>query len=270
MNENEDKAREPLSSEYIEQLEKWSRHDEHQRSIPERQAEARQSYPPPARILAGPDLKRAAGLYLDLAGARILGRLVELEEQYGPALDGLISPDGSVDYDGDLLERFIERRDLSRIVYEAENGYIPYLYRTAHSHGLDPGPFVRCRVNLTRARLEDAIALAERLLTIAESPPEDHAASRGLSGGVGDSVGPALTANQSRVLQTMARFDASRLLSSGMIVEEMDAASRLSDETTRQCVGRLIGSGLAERPEGKRSGARLTNAGRRLAGKIAD
>jgi len=30
------------------------------------------------------------------------------------------------------------------------------------------------------------------------------------------------------------------------------------------------GTGAAERPEGKRSGARLTNAGRRLAGKIAD
>ena len=80
----------------------------------------------------------------------------------------------------------------------------------------------------------------------------------------------AVTVNRSRVLQTMARFDMSRLLSSEMIVEEMDATVRLSEETVRQCVLKLIESGLAERPEGCRSGARLNNAGRELAGKIAD
>lgn len=82
--------------------------------------------------------------------------------------------------------------------------------------------------------------------------------------------GPALTFRQSRVLQTMARFDASQLLSSKVIAAEMDATVRLSEETVRQCVGKLIESLLAERPEGDRSGARLTSAGRRLAGKIAD
>ena len=85
-----------------------------------------------------------------------------------------------------------------------------------------------------------------------------------------ESAGLALTANQSRVLQTMARFDASRLLSSKMIADEMDASARLSEETVRKCVGKLIESQLAERPEGGRSGARLNNAGRKLAGKIAD
>lgn len=83
-------------------------------------------------------------------------------------------------------------------------------------------------------------------------------------------AGPALTLNQSRVLQAMARCDTSRLLSSKMIAEEMDSMVRLSEETVRQCVVKLIGANLAERPEGDRSGARLTNGGRKLAGKIAD
>jgi hypothetical protein len=84
-----------------------------------------------------------------------------------------------------------------------------------------------------------------------------------------DESGLALTLSQTRVLETMARFDASRLLSSKMIAEEMDVGVRLSEETVRLCVGKLIESHLAERPEGARSGARLNRAGRRLAGKIA-
>lgn len=88
--------------------------------------------------------------------------------------------------------------------------------------------------------------------------------------GPGEPAVPALTVNQSRVLQTMALFDSSRLLSTKMIAEEMDATVRLSEETVRQCVGALIGSGWAERPKGERSGARLTAAGRKHAVKIAD
>lgn len=84
------------------------------------------------------------------------------------------------------------------------------------------------------------------------------------------SPSPALTANQCRVLQTMARFDASRLVSSDVIAAEMDAAGRLSARTIGPIVRKLIEMQLAERPEGHRSGARLTIAGRRLAMKIAD
>jgi hypothetical protein len=91
-----------------------------------------------------------------------------------------------------------------------------------------------------------------------------------------ESTGPALTASQSRVLKTMAMFDTSKLLSSKMIADETeDRESRpptagLSEETVRLCVGKLIKLNLAERPEGERSGARLTTPGRKLAGKIAD
>lgn len=83
-------------------------------------------------------------------------------------------------------------------------------------------------------------------------------------------VDPPITENESRVLQTMSRFDASQLLSAKRIADGMDLAERLSEETVRKCVRKLIDSGLAERPEGERSGARLTLPGRRLAGKIAD
>lgn len=83
-------------------------------------------------------------------------------------------------------------------------------------------------------------------------------------------TGPALTVNESRVLQSMAMFDASRLLSANAIRTEMVKRGRLSARTIGPIVRRLIALGLAERPEGRRSGARLTIAGRRLASKIAD
>ncbi len=81
---------------------------------------------------------------------------------------------------------------------------------------------------------------------------------------------PALNVNQLRVLLTMARFDASVLASAEMIVGEMDPKERLSVGTVDKYVRKLIDAGLAERPNGGKSGARLTIAGRRLAGKIED
>lgn len=88
--------------------------------------------------------------------------------------------------------------------------------------------------------------------------------------GADEPARPALKRCQSQVLQTMAQFDGSRLLSAEMIAVEMDSSARLSEETVRQSVAKLIEVNYAERPEGPRSGARLTIAGRRLAGKIAD
>lgn len=111
---------------------------------------------------------------------------------------------------------------------------------------------------------------AEKIARVFGAGDNGHTKPPALPAGADESAGPALTVNQSRVLQTMARFDASRLLSSKMIAEEMDATVRLSEETVRLCVGKLIESNLAERPEGDRSGARLNSAGRKLAGKIAD
>jgi hypothetical protein len=81
---------------------------------------------------------------------------------------------------------------------------------------------------------------------------------------------PSLTTSQARVLVTMSLFDGSRLLATKAIIEEMDAASRLSAETVRLAVRYLIEVDLAERPDGERQGARLTPAGRRLAAKIGD
>lgn len=88
--------------------------------------------------------------------------------------------------------------------------------------------------------------------------------------GTDESAGPALTASQSRVLQTMALFNAELLASADAIEAAMDAGERLSARTIGPIVRKLISLGFAERPEGGRSGARLTTAGRRLASKIAD
>jgi len=81
---------------------------------------------------------------------------------------------------------------------------------------------------------------------------------------------PALTENEVAVVNTLARFDPSRLASAVMIESEMDGPVRLSRRTIQPIVTRLIELSLAERPRGDRSGVRLTLAGRRLASKIAD
>lgn len=86
----------------------------------------------------------------------------------------------------------------------------------------------------------------------------------------GDEAPPALTSNEVLVLSTMAKFDPSRLLAATRIGDEMESSERLSQETIRKTVKKLIELELAERPEGPRSGARLTIKGRKLAPKIAD
>lgn len=121
------------------------------------------------------------------------------------------------------------------------------------------------------AKLESAA----KLLRLKAPPAPSTAApilpaGSGARASNGDDAGPALTPNRARVLQAMALFDPSRLVSSRMIAEEMAAPVRLSEETVRQCVGWLIESELAERPVGERSGARLNTRGRKLAGQIAD
>jgi hypothetical protein len=146
---------------------------------------------------------------------------------------------------------------------------------------------------LVAARMEEvksAILAGVRTAKDVDPHPEGHAGTRPgeeQAGAFGDPAPqsppdthepapPSLTLNQSRVLQAMSRFDASLLLSAAVIAEETEdkracpPLAALSDETTRQCVAKLRTLGLAERSEGPRSGARLTIAGRRLAGKIAD
>jgi hypothetical protein len=127
------------------------------------------------------------------------------------------------------------------------------------------------------AMLESAAKLLR--LKAPLSPIELHTADTEpltLPAGEDRSAGAALTANQARVLRAMDRFDASLLLSTATIAnetEDQDAlppVPQLADETVRQCVGKLIESGLAYRPQGPRGGARLTTAGRKLAAKIAD
>jgi hypothetical protein len=150
---------------------------------------------------------------------------------------------------------------IDRIQYTEATGRYPW------EPDAPPTPTVSVSPDLLDRVAERA---AEKMARVFGAGDNDDTKPPALPAGGVESAGPALTVNQSRVLQTMARFDASRLLSSKMIVEEMDAATRLSEETVRQCVGKLIESNLAERPEGDRSGARLNSAGRKLAGKIAD
>ena len=85
-----------------------------------------------------------------------------------------------------------------------------------------------------------------------------------------ETLPPALTDNDIRVLETMAIFDPSRLVSAQMISDEMEPKTALSVRTIGPILQKLTQNRLAERPEGDRSGSRLTLKGRRLVPKIAD
>lgn len=129
----------------------------------------------------------------------------------------------------------------------------------------------RCRNLIERAQAGVGDALARGQIDAPTRPVDPHANELGTTPATdSDEVPPALTPNQTRVIVTMARFDGSRLLSTAMIQGEMDDTERLSQETIRKSVRRLIEFGWAERSEGPRSGARLTLRGRCLIPKIAD
>lgn len=120
------------------------------------------------------------------------------------------------------------------------------------------------------ARFDALQSIVDRL--IPEVPPSGHDADSQSDAKADDAVNEpsALTPNQLNVLQTMGIFDRAQLSSIKTITNEMELADRLTDETVRRCILRLIELEYAERPEGTRQGARLTNSGRHLCGKIAD
>ncbi|MCH8270110.1 MAG: hypothetical protein IH985_02730 [Planctomycetes bacterium] len=136
-------------------------------------------------------------------------------------------------------------------------------------------PRVKGRIEIVRVWRDDALRLFVEACEVLgwtpsrQRPPTPTTDSHTDVDGENRNA-PALTANKVLVLATMARFDSSRLLSAAMIHEEMDAPTRVSERTIGPIVRKLIELDLAERPEGKRSGARLTYTARRLASKIAD
>jgi hypothetical protein len=130
--------------------------------------------------------------------------------------------------------------------------------------------------NLTLADVRTvALAWADRERMKARIAAEAKGAGaktigQGQVAGDGDeSESPALTATEIAVLQTLATFDPSVLASAARIEMAMESDARFATRSILPAVRRLIELGLAERPQGIRSGARLTLAGRRLARKIA-
>lgn len=81
---------------------------------------------------------------------------------------------------------------------------------------------------------------------------------------------PALTPTELRVLRMLATFDPSELASAARIEGAMEPTQRVSERSITKIVPRLIELGLAERPQGERSGTRLTLQGRRIARRLAE
>lgn len=131
---------------------------------------------------------------------------------------------------------------------------------------------------LTLDLLRDASVLVDatdrRVPPQAAAPVSETTAGAARNEGFGDGDAdvevPPLTDNEVAVITTLARFDPLQLASAAKIEAEMDARNRRSPRTIGKAVTRLIELGLAERPRGDRSGARLTTAGRRVARKVAD
>lgn len=142
--------------------------------------------------------------------------------------------------------------DLKRPSVYAEDGQITF----------DPERWLRhgCPLFAGLIRQAVAAAAASSESTVPDAADEDEKPEQP----------PALTEPQRITLCAMNSFDRSVLVAVNKICDAMAPTLRLGEETVRQCVKRLIALDLAERPDGERRGARLTNAGRRLAGKIAD
>jgi len=81
---------------------------------------------------------------------------------------------------------------------------------------------------------------------------------------------PARTPTELRVLRMLATFDPSELASAARIEDAMEPTQRVSERSISRIVPRLIELGLAERPQGERSGTRLTLLGRRIARRLAE
>ena len=101
---------------------------------------------------------------------------------------------------------------------------------------------------------------------------DDPEPVRGKLAEIEDSPPPsvALSRHERLVLQALDTFDPATLASLVQISEATPPADRVSERTVGPAVKKLIDAGLAERPDGDRSGARLMRSGRRLAGKLRD
>ena len=89
---------------------------------------------------------------------------------------------------------------------------------------------------------------------MAESESESEAASI------------TFTAKERKMLKTMASRNGAFLWSASALGDR----AGFGDETARRFIARLCDHDLAERPEGNRSGARLTTRGRALARKLSE
>jgi hypothetical protein len=108
-----------------------------------------------------------------------------------------------------------------------------------------------------------AEAIAARVVELQSVPQAESAAPERVVESEWDSADDAITFtdNERRLHKAMASQDGSHLWSSAALGD----AAGVCNETARRFVVRMCEHGLAERPEGKRRGARLTTKGRRRA-----
>jgi len=136
-----------------------------------------------------------------------------------------------------------------------------------HSHGIRSAKMDPAVEKLREQQRRDAAqahaiaAQAEqtRAIASATTAPADDAA-----GSLPASLGP----NLQYVLCTLNKLDPAALASIPQICEQMDELNAISVRTIGPAVQKLITLGLAERPDGRNHGARLTKNGRAQAAKI--
>lgn len=214
---------------------------------------------------------------------RVMGEATEAVDLYGVGEDRVLEGDELGEalrrYDGVSLiqERVIELQGLQLMCQQDTeelvglesllvlNGFslLRCLRNTAFAMGLDPTPFTVVQENLTRETRARALGVAELMGLKSQNVTSSNELKPLPSD---DQLEPAITMPMEIVLRAMHRFDASRLLSAAAITDELE--THLNAETVRRAVVALRARGYVERPEGPRSGCRLTRIGRLKAGKI--
>lgn len=125
------------------------------------------------------------------------------------------------------------------------------------------------KIEAVEVSLRCVEALLEAVTDGATSPSDDGEERQGAEEEKSsDGNGPSLTQREVGVLCAMAIANAGELLSVRAICRNIPSDYPSSERTVRSVVKDLIRKKLAERPEGERSGARLTLAGRRLAKQV--
>lgn len=210
--------------------------------------------------LIGQELRRALRMYETLS----VMQAYIIENQANKARLTRMLEAGELDRDSS--EELDELNVLEGVLLLNNISLVRCLRNSAHAMGLDPKPFTVVAEDLTAATRANALGLAEQM-TLMLQTELDGASPKKLER---SEYEYQLTETQQNVLRVMSLYHPGAFMGVRTIHSDFCRTYfDVDDETVRLAIKALIAQELAERPPSGR-GARLTKAGRKLAGKIGD